>query len=248
MLSNGLAIGYAGSLVESKRASGPRCGQAHPAALLPATLSSLLVRELTHRINNEFASAISQLSLAATRTESAEAKIALSQGGDLLEGYVVVHRALQFPEREGPCDAAACLRRLCRAICRARLERRNVVLVLSECPLQLPSEQCWLLGVIVNELVTNAARHAFNGRDGEIRVELSANDRLAECRVSDNGSAAAAIVPGRGLSIVGALAAALGGTIAHRFGPQGSSSVLSIPLAAIDDRPDHFEPAHSANC
>jgi hypothetical protein len=81
MLSNGLAIGYAGSLVESKRASGPRCGQAHPAALLPATLSSLLVRELTHRINNEFASAISQLSLAATRTESAEAKIALSQGG-----------------------------------------------------------------------------------------------------------------------------------------------------------------------
>ena len=28
----------------------------------------------------------------------------------------------------------------------------------------------WLLGVIVNELVTNAARHAFNGRDGEVDI------------------------------------------------------------------------------
>lgn len=141
-----------------------------------------------------------------------------------------MHRALQFPERQGSSDAASYLRRLCLAIARARLERRNIGLVLSECPLRLSSEQCWLLGMIVNELITNAARHAFGERGGEIRVEIIANDGVVECRISDDGSAKTHIRPGRGLSIVGALVAALGGKIAHQFGSQGSSSVLSFPL------------------
>jgi two-component sensor histidine kinase len=44
----------------------------------PCTEGRLLVYELTHRINNEFASAISVVSLAAARSGNREIKVALT--------------------------------------------------------------------------------------------------------------------------------------------------------------------------
>ena len=51
--------------------------------VLAATKSSLpeerlLIRELSHRINNEFASVVNMISLAAARTANAEARSALA--------------------------------------------------------------------------------------------------------------------------------------------------------------------------
>jgi two-component sensor histidine kinase len=56
--------------------------------------------------------------------------------------------------------------------------------------------------MIVYELVTNAARHAFGNGNGQVRVELSRAGKLVECRVVDNGSAPASVRRGRGLKIV----------------------------------------------
>ena len=86
----------------------------------------------------------------------------------------------------------------------------------------------WL---IVSELITNAARHAFNGRQGGlIKVELLPSAAFLNCRISDNGSSDAQILPGRGLRIVDGLVKNLGGRIDHRFGSQGAMSVLIIPI------------------
>jgi two-component sensor histidine kinase len=45
---------------------------------------ALLMRELSHRINNEFTSAISVISLAAARSDSNEVKAALNDVSDRL--------------------------------------------------------------------------------------------------------------------------------------------------------------------
>jgi hypothetical protein len=47
----------------------------------------LLINELTHRINNEFASAISLVSLAAVRSSNREVKVALTSVVELLHHY-----------------------------------------------------------------------------------------------------------------------------------------------------------------
>jgi two-component sensor histidine kinase len=56
----------------------------------------LLINELTHRINNEFASAISLVSLAAVRSSNREVKVALTSVVELLHHYADVYRALQI--------------------------------------------------------------------------------------------------------------------------------------------------------
>jgi two-component sensor histidine kinase len=190
---------------------------------------ALLMRELSHRINNEFTSAINVISLAAARSDSSEVKAALDDVSERLHRYADVHRTLQMPEHHTYIDAALYLRQLCLSISRSKLESNDIKLVLAARPLSMLSDRCWRLGMIVYELITNSARHAFNGTGGEIWVELWYADNFVECRVSDNGAAPQQIQPRRGLHIVQELAKRLDGRLEQRLGPQGSSPILVFP-------------------
>src|SRR6202035_1703298 len=171
-----------------------------PHLLVPEEL--LLLDELNHRINNEFTSAIAIVFRAATRSADDEVKGALSGVAQLLHHFAQVHQALQPPDQEILVNAEGYLSKLCRSISRSKLDHMNIGLVLAAPPLLLESSRCWRLGMIVSELITNAARHAFSGRPGEIRVELWRDGGFVKCTVSDNGSAPVRFQPKRGLRIV----------------------------------------------
>jgi two-component sensor histidine kinase len=192
----------------------------------------LLLREFAHRISNEFASAISVISFAAARSANDEVKIALAAAEDRLQNYARVHQALRVPEHGSLIDATSYLRQLCRAISRSRLDVKSVKLVLVDRPLRMNSDRCWRLGMIVSELITNAARHAFHESGGVIRVDLRSSQSFVECRVTDNGTAAANIRPGHGLEIVEALAKGLDGKIDQQFGPQGATTAVIFPVGS----------------
>ena len=191
----------------------------------------LLLREITHRVNNEFASAIQVVSFAAARSGDRNVKAALTGVMEQLHNYARVHHALQMPANNDCIDASAYLRELCGSISRSKLQSRNIELVLVERPFRISSERCWLMGMIVSELITNAVRHAFDQHGGTIRLECRTFGGFVECRVSDNGSASTADVrPGRGLRIIEALAQALGADFQFDFGEDGSEATLMFPI------------------
>jgi two-component sensor histidine kinase len=188
------------------------------------------MQELSHRIKNELASAINVISLAAARSGSSDVKAVLNNVSERLHSYADVHRTLQVPEHQTYIDAAQYLRQLCLSISRSKLESDSIRLVLAVRPLSMPSGRCWRLGMIVYERVNNSARHAFNGTEGEVWVELWPAGRFVECRVSDNGTGREGIQHGRGLTIVQQLVRSLNGRLEQSFGPQGSSSILVFPF------------------
>ena len=190
---------------------------------------ALLLREFSHRVGNEFAAAVGAISLAAARAHDVEVKSALVAVENLLHNYASVHRCLRMPEHDIRIDATEYLRKLCLAISRSKLDSRGIDLLLVEHDVRMDATRCWRLGLIVSELITNSARHAFADGAGLIRVELTAAETFYACRVSDNGSAARAIRPGRGLRIINALANGLEGTISQEFGSWGSRSMLTFP-------------------
>jgi two-component sensor histidine kinase len=196
----------------------------------------MLLHELNHRTLNEFSGAISAVSLAARRSNNDEAKDALSVVVELLHRYADVHRALQMPECDTPVDAAAYLHQLCSSITRSQLEGKKIGLVLAAQSLRLPADRCWRLGMIVFELINNAARHAFSAREGEIRAELLSADPFVECRVMDNGSVIGEVHSGHGLKIIDALSKSLGGKFEQKFGSKGSRATLVFPATAANDR------------
>ena len=189
----------------------------------------LLIRELTHRINNEFTCAANMIALAIARARDREATAALTTVMEHLEDYARVHRAMREPDIEAGVDASVYLRKLCHAIGRSKLERKNIDLIFVERALSLDGQQCWLLGMILYELIDGAARHAFSARGGEIRVDITQSGRRVECRVLDNGTAPSAMRHGRGCSLVEELAASLGGACDRRLSPGASACAVIFP-------------------
>ena len=223
--------GRMGSLENQESVLRASVVRAMASTMYSASKERLLLREITHRVNNEFASAIQVVSVAAARSGDRNVKAALTGVMEQLLNYARVHHALQMPANNDCIDASAYLRELCGSISRSKLQSRNIELVLVERPFQISSERCWLMGMIVSELITNAVRHAFDQHGGTIRVECRTFAGYVECRVSDNGSASTADVrPGTGLKIIEALAQALGADFQFDLGEDGSAAALMFPI------------------
>ena len=213
-----------------------------------APVERVLLHELIHRINNEFSSLIIAVSRAAARSGNQEVKVVLASIIEQLFHYAEVHHALQLSEHDRCIDAAAYLDNLCLSISRSKLDGLKIDLVLVASPLQLQSKQCWRLGMIVCELITNAARHAFGNGKGEVRVELSRADKLVECRVVDDGSAPTNVRQGRGLKIVDELVKGLDGLLDQRFGQRGSLSILTFPYKGEPQKAGPEEKIDAERC
>jgi two-component sensor histidine kinase len=198
---------------------------------LPVLEGRTLLDELNHRIKNELASVINLVAFKAVRTDNVGAKEELTNVVDMLHLHVEVHNILTMPDHDALVDAGEQLRKLGLAMCRSKLDRMNIHLVLSADKLPLEPERSWRLALVLYELVTNALRHAcFDGHDGEIKIELMRAGSWVHCQVSDNGSGLGRIKPGRGLRIVGELAKSLGGRMGHTFSTTRTSFALEFPL------------------
>jgi two-component sensor histidine kinase len=204
----------------------------------PGAEPSLLLREITHRVCNEYASVISSISRAAALTTNDEAKLALAEAADRLYEHASVHRALQMPMGE-TAEISSYLRNLCRALWRSRLLDDEISLTLIEEPFVLTSEQCWLVGLIVFELVTNAAKHAFGRKGGNIRIDCVVEPERVLCRVSDDGSLSSELTPGRGTEIISALAEQLSGAVLATVDQHGTTVALVFPRKAPVPEPAH---------
>jgi two-component sensor histidine kinase len=188
----------------------------------------LLVEEITHRVANEYTAAIGSISRAASRCSNIDSRTALAGAARILLDHADIHRALHPPMAAGPTDLSLYLRRLCSAIVRANLAERNIHLTLVEAAIEIGAEKCWRVGMIVSELITNAARHGFRQRGGSIIVELSTPDGAVQCLVTDDGRSINP-KPGRGTRITSALARELGGRIDWHFAPSGTTALLHFP-------------------
>ena len=209
---------------------------------VPSQPQRLLLDEVSHRINNDFACLIAAISLAVKHTGNDEVKSALTAVGESLHHYADIHHALQMPEGDAHIDAEAYLRKLCMSISRAKLDPMQVELTLVAHPLWLRSDHCWRLGMIVYELVTNSARHAFRERHGKIRVELLRTSSYVACKVLDNGLAADRVQPGRGLKIIDELTEGLDGRFEQKFGSGGSISIVAFPYSRKCEEQQGLEP------
>jgi two-component sensor histidine kinase len=204
---------------------------------LPNADSSLLLRELNHRINNELTCAICTVAANAMESDNVAVKAALLDVVDLLHQCADVHRSLRMPDQERLADVAKYLQQLCFSMTKYRLERLAIRVLFSADDLRLEGERCWKLGLIVSELLTNVALHAqFDARDPELRVELIHAGNIVKCRVSDNGLTREPFRHGVGLTIIGELARSLRGRVHTSCAAGGSSFLLTFPLTDTERR------------
>ncbi len=109
-------------------------------------------------------------------------------------------------------------------------------MTLSAAPIRLSTDKAVSLGVIVNELVSNACKYAYDeGIAGEIRIALARDgDHRFVLQVEDDGTglspAAAPKGTGIGTKLIGAMAASLGTNLVYDPAYRGVRATLRASL------------------
>jgi two-component sensor histidine kinase len=189
-----------------------------------------LLEEINHRVINEYSEAISFLSLAATRSSSAEARADLANASERLRAFAEMHRALSPPDSDGPVELGGYISRLCATVLNASLAENGVKISLKTDDVWLAADRCWRIGLIVAELIRNAFRHGFSGGAGAISLEVAERSGWVCFHIHDDGRASPNSAPGRGRRLVESIAAELGGSVVWSFAASGSLARLEVPV------------------
>ena len=187
----------------------------------------LLVAEIEHRVANLLAAAFSAVSLAARRGSKPGAP--LEETAHRLAGHADLHRILQAPVTPGSVDLREHLARIGEAAARAGLGGVPIQITLGERPIELDGWRCWLAGLIVTELIINAARHGSATDARAVSIAALERGPQVVCRVANAAPMADWSSPGRGSEIIDALAAVLDGRVQRAVTDAGVAVTLSFP-------------------
>ncbi|MDB5423896.1 MAG: histidine kinase [Phenylobacterium sp.] len=194
----------------------------------------LISREASHRFLNTLAALHGLLRKDFNGFADPAVRDAVRVFSSRIQAFASVHRTLGEESGEAWIDAAAHLARVCEELCAAHLAPRGLYCEFRSDPGSLPRETCQKLALIVVELVTNAAKHAFNGRlGGRICVSLRRAGAGWICQVADNGSGLHGERRGDGTVLVHGLTQALGGELRVHSDAGGVIVTLSLPDAPL---------------
>jgi two-component sensor histidine kinase len=194
----------------------------------------LMLEEFDHRVKNNFALVASLLDMQRRRAKDEGTAQALGSALARIESIARAHRHLyRGAPTPGTIDMAAYLGELCSALSEALFLRAALTLDCDSDSVQMPRDRAVSIGLILNELVTNAAKHAFEGRAaGTIQVRFRATESGWRLTVADNGHGIPADKPVRegalGQRLVEAFAKQAGGTIATESGPGGTTITVEF--------------------
>jgi two-component system, sensor histidine kinase PdtaS len=197
---------------------------------------SILLRELAHGVANNFASIAALISIKSASVSDSNAKSVLDDAIEQVSVMARVHRRLRADGHGVLLDGGTFMRELCDDLKASAARGRPLSIECRADSRPLSMDQAVLLGLIVNELVTNSIKHAFpDGRLGHIRVDFEVIDKRARLAVEDDGVGLvgrAQATAGMGQELVRGLTHQLGGDLEVQSSKSGTSFRLSIPCDA----------------
>lgn len=205
----------------------------------------LLLRENHHRVKNNLSVVKSLLSL---QTDEAAPEVAdrLQVAAGRVESMMQLYDKLHRRDYDGQLELQGYLPSLAAEILEVFNTGRTVRLMHDIGDISLSTKQVSPLGIIINELIANSMKHAFQpGEPAEITIRATEADGVVELRYCDSGcpkgarpgqtGSAAAKGGGMGLQVVQALVDQLDGHLDISHSP---GMCFSIRFPRRDDQAD----------
>jgi two-component sensor histidine kinase len=194
----------------------------------------LLIKEVNHRVNNSLQIVASMLHLHASSAESADVRHELREASSRIAAIARAHQRLYSSDRIDTLDVGAYLRDVCKDL--ADSMPGCEVNVSAEDGIVIRTDQAIPAVLLVNELITNAAKYAYPGGNCRVWVTVSrgADDRLV-ITVRDEGKGLPAefdIKSGRrlGMRLVDSFSQQLRGDLQVVRKNPGTEFVLTMPI------------------
>jgi two-component system, sensor histidine kinase PdtaS len=192
----------------------------------------VLFRELAHRMQNNLAVAISLLDMQGRAHDNPEVRAALSNAVDRISILAEGQTQLR-PQGAGVVEMQAYLGRICAHLSRSIVGARSIDFDLAIEPATVSAEKALVLGLIANELITNAVKYAFaGGRSGTVKVAFAKEDAGdLVLTVADNGVGCPDDAPpGFGTRLIEGLTVQHGGRTSRQDARPGCRVEVRIPV------------------
>ena len=198
---------------------------------------TLLIREMHHRTKNDFAIVESLISLETAEPSRSDTVEVLERIKDRVHSFALLHDRLYRGKGSGTVEVGEYLSLIAAGLMEGATTDGRIVLRKKVQEAIASPGSAVSLGLIVNELITNALKHAFpGGRSGAIDLVLIVEGKNARLEVADDGiglaeSVAATGTGGLGMTLVSSLVAQIGGTIERSSKPgEGVRTSLTFTL------------------
>lgn len=149
----------------------------------------LLIREVHHRVKNSLQRISSLLNLQSKYLDNPESIEAILKGKDRVQSMALIHENLYQGADLSQVDMKHYFENLVKSIIAGYKTIRDVKHVIDLNNIKLDIEPAISVGLVVNELITNALKHAFPKKikNPTITVKMKAENTLYKISVSDNG-------------------------------------------------------------
>lgn len=193
---------------------------------------TLLLHEVDHRVKNNLTMIGSLLRLQARTIADPTISTKLEAMLERVDALATVHRRLYQSEDITRFDVSAFVENLIGDVVGAS-GRSDIVIDTELERMEVASSNAAALGLILNEVATNAIKHAFaDGRPGTISLRLRLNDDIACIEISDDGPGfeAANSPDGLGKVLIARLAKQVGATPTWSDAQPGARFSLVFPV------------------
>jgi light-regulated signal transduction histidine kinase (bacteriophytochrome) len=192
-----------------------------------------LLREVNHRVQNSLSLVAAFLRLQA-RTASDEVKAHLDEAERRLTAVSLVHRRLYQDDSVEIIDLARYLAELCAEFNTASDAGWREHLQLDLAPILVQTDRAVSLGLILNELITNVAKYAYDGAAGSLSIVLEQHRDMMRLIVSDRGAGPNQEIKGTGFGarMLTALVDRLGGHVDRSDNAPGLRVIVTAPIRA----------------
>lgn len=201
-----------------------------------ATQLKELMQELHHRVKNNLAIVSSLLSLQASRLEDEKAIQAVTEGQQRVEAMSLIHQQLYQTDNVAGVSVKEYIQDLVKGLMQSFGYSEDFSLRTDIEPIVLDLKMAVPLGLIVNELITNAFKHAYKGIENpELSIRLWQQEEVY-LEIKDNGRGVdvanwrKAGGQSFGKRLVASLTKQINGKI-NVDSEQGSRFLLNFPLA-----------------
>ena len=189
--------------------------------------AELMAREIDHRVMNSLQFVSGLLTMQSRSTDAADARAQLQEAATRVAAVARVHRNFYSSDTE----EVSCLTFLSR-LCADLAEICGVEVEVSGDEGTVPTTWIQPIGLLTNELVTNAAKHG----SGKVAVIYEAEGAARRLSVCDEGEGVPAnfdvgASTGLGMKVVALLAKQLGGELAVGENPRGRGACFRVAFA-----------------
>jgi two-component sensor histidine kinase len=206
--------------------------QSTAAAIGQVEEREVLLREMQHRVKNNFQLILASIAIQKRRFESAEVHRVLEHVANRVNAISLAHDQLSPGQDLRAVNVANYLRALCASL-QAQVENATIEINADE--VELAMERAVPLGLILNEAVMNSVKHAFGTGTGSINVSLQSGVGYGEARltVADDGYGVRNPRPGgSGQKLIQALSRQIGGTVEQLSSDKGTTVTVVFPVIA----------------